>query len=166
ADPPAVEGLHGDLDTLARLAQQIGAGHPAVLEVQLDRVRAADAQLLLLRANLVAGRAGLNDKARYALVFQLPVRLRPHQGHLRHPTVGYEYLGAVEHVGGFAVALLTRRGSHRRGVRAGHRLGERVTPQYLAPRERLQVFPLLLLVAEIIYRPADERVLHGHRDRR
>ncbi len=67
---------------------------------------------------------------------------RHHRVPARHPGVGDPALGAVEHP---LVAVATGPGPHRRGVRAGLPLGQRVADHRLAGRDGREHQPLQLL---------------------
>mgnify|MGYP000526683930 CR=1 FL=1 len=63
ADAAAVQGLHGDLEALALLAQQVLLGNDAVGEHDLGGGGAVQAHLLFVLAHGEAGEAALHDEA-------------------------------------------------------------------------------------------------------
>src|SRR5262245_59933334 len=62
ADPSLVHRLDRNLVTLARLAEQGGAQHAAVIEQQLARAARANSQLVLFLADGEARRSALDDE--------------------------------------------------------------------------------------------------------
>src|SRR6185295_3770683 len=66
ADASAVERVHRDREALADLAEDVRLRHAAVLEHQLARGGRADAELLLLLADVEAGVRPLDEERRDA----------------------------------------------------------------------------------------------------
>src|SRR6185503_19719580 len=142
--PRLLEGLHGDLEASALLAQPVLHRHLAVAEVQRHRRRTVDAELALGLAHREALRAGLDQQRGHALGPLAGLGGDEHGDDPRVGAVGHPHLGPVQHV---AIALAHRPAGHRRRVGAGAGLGERERGGHLAGGQARQVAPLLLLAA-------------------
>src|SRR5688572_7988626 len=120
--PRDVEGAHGDLEALPLGAEALSRGDRAVGEVQRDRRRGADAELLLLLADREARRALLDQERRHALRPLGEIDGREDRDDVGVVAVRAPLLGAVEHV---VVAAANGRGPEARRVGAGAGLGQR-----------------------------------------
>src|SRR5262249_19665063 len=124
ADAAAVERVHRDAETFARLAEEVLLRHARVLEQNLGRRRRADAGLLLVLADRDARRVARDEERADALrLRRARVGARVDDEHARDAAVRDPDLRAVQDPG-VAVEL---RGRLQRGrVGAGVRLGEAV----------------------------------------
>ena len=163
ADPPLVERLDGDGVPASRFAQHVGGGDAAVVEEQLARAAGADAQLVLLLADLEAGRPPVDDERGDAAVAGLGVGVGEHDEDLGLVAVRDPELAPVEDVVA-AVAGGPRRHAERVAPRAGLREG--VGPDG-AGREPRKDPPGQVLGAPAVEGVDDQRVLDvyddGHR---
>ena len=130
----------------ALAAEQVGRGHPDVVEEQLGGVLRVQADLVQLAAAGEAGHAALRHEQADAV----RARLRFGAGHHDHQVgvdpVGDEGLGAVEHP---AVAVPDRGGADALQVAACGGFGHRDRADALAGRHRRQPAGLLLLGAQV-----------------
>src|SRR5438270_4293969 len=138
-----VEPVEGDLEALALLAQPVAGRHLDVLEDDVAGGRAPDAQLVLELLDLPGALLPLQHEG--ADAFRTGLRVGPGEGdedgRLAGP--GDEDLAAVEDVL-LAVAFGGR--LHRRRIRAGVGLAERVGGELLAGGQ-WRTETLLLLLA-------------------
>ena len=144
ADAAAVEGLHGQAEAFAELAQLAILRDAAVFEDKLCRGRAADTHLLLLLADAEAGVGLLDDEGADALGAQALVGHGDDDEHVGVGAVGDENLASVEHP---LVAVKDGGGLLPGGVGAGVGLGQAESADPLAAGQLGQVALLLLLGA-------------------
>ena len=153
-DTAAVQGLHGDTEALALLAQQAVLGDNAVLHNQLTGGGALDAHLLLVLAHGEAGVGALHDEGGDLLLLAAALvggnagDGKDHE-HVGVAGVGDEDLGAVEDP---VLPLLVQHGGGllALGIGAGARLGQAERADPLAGAQLGQVILLLLLGAVLI----------------
>ena len=157
-DPGVVEGLHRGLEAGALLADHPVGGDPHVVEVDLARRAALDAELLLLGAERDALVALLDHERRDAAAALVGVGHRHHGVELADAGVGDPALDAVEHP---LVAVAHRAGLHGDRVGAGLGLGQAVGEAAVARREPAQVVLLQLLRAGDHHRQRAELVDRG-----
>ena len=167
AEAPAVEHLHRDLEAASRLAEHVGGRDAHVVEEQLGRRAAADAQLVL-RWAAPDPPSALDDERRDPRLGVLvgPRGPREDREDVGEAAVGDPDLLPAEHVAPVALDIGARLDG--RGVAAGARLGQRERRDALPAREARQV-PALLLVGAEEHQPlrADRLVrAQGHRHAR
>src|SRR5438876_10401292 len=150
-----VERLHGDLESLALLAEPLLDRDGAIREVERHRGRAADPHLPFLLAEGEAGQVLLDEEGGDALGALARIDGHEDGDDVRVVAMGAPLLRAVQDV---AIARADRRGPEARGVRAGAGLRERVRRHELPGRETGQVLLLLLRGAGQEDRQAAERV--------
>ena len=153
-----IERGHGDLEALARRAEQLRARHPAVREAQ-GRERMRRDQLDTL-GDLEARRRGIDDERGQTLGRRRLPGAREHDIEVGDAAVRDPGLGAVQDEAG---AIRLRRGGDRRDVGAGFALGQRERPDLAAVGDRRQPGTALVLGPEQTDRAAAEP-LHGKRE--
>ena len=158
--PGVIEGAQRGLEAGARLADDPVGRDRAVLEVDLAGRAALDAELALLRPDREARVVLVHDERGDAVGPLVRVGHRHDRVVRRDAGVGDPALRPVEHP---AVAVEHGAGAHRRRVRAGLALGQRVADHRLAGGDRRHVLLQLLragqddrLRAELVHR-RDER---------
>ena len=151
ADPPAVEGVHGDVEPLPFLAEQVFDRHAQVVKGKGGGVAAADAHLVLVLEDGDAGRFQIDDEGADPLVLQAAVEGGKQNAGAEIAAVGDEGLAAVDDK---LVAFPLVRGGDAAGVAAGVRFGQQEAADHFAGVERRQPFLLLLLGAEGVDRVA------------
>mmetsp|Transcript_107946 Transcript_107946/g.300101 ORF Transcript_107946/g.300101 Transcript_107946/m.300101 type:complete len:273 (+) Transcript_107946:390-1208(+) len=119
ADAALVEEADGHLIPLADLAQHRARGHATGVEVQLAGRRGADAQLVLLLADLQAGVVALHHKSRDAAVRFRRIGIGEDDEEPRLHGVGDPALAPLENP---VAAVLPGPRLQREGVRAALRL--------------------------------------------
>jgi len=145
-----VENVEGDVVAFARLAQQVGHGHPAIGENERAGGGAANAELVLLRPDGQARSVALDEKSGELCVRGIRISGIDDAGEegeeVRDAGIGDPHFFAVEHI-----VLPVRRergaGANVHGIGAGRGLGERVGGDPLAAGEARQIFLLLLFRA-------------------
>ncbi len=164
-DTSAVQGMHGNLEALAQLAQHVLLGNAAVREDQLVCRGSADTHLLLLGAESEARGSLLHDEG--GDFFDFSASLLDGAGHGENDiyvsflAVGDEDLGAVDDV---VVSVRHGLGLLALSVRACAGLGEAECAQLLTLCKGNQVFLLLLLCAECLYGIAAQGGVCGYDD--
>ena len=146
------------VEALALLAQQVRAGHPDVLEVQLGGVGGVQAHLVELAAAGEALHAALDDQQREALVAGIGIGAGHDDDQVGVDARGDERLGAVEDP---VVAVAHRRGLDAGQVAAGAGLGHRDRADELAGDVAGQPPLLLLVVGQVREVRADDVVLQA-----
>ncbi|CAN4021913.1 Spermidine/putrescine-binding periplasmic protein, partial [Dysosmobacter welbionis] len=144
ADAAAVQGLHGDLEALALLAQQVLLGNDAVGEHDLGGGGAVQAHLLFVLAHGEAGEAALHDEGGDAAGALGLVGHGEDHEHVGHVAVGDEDLGAVEDI---VVAVQLGLGLALGGVGTGVGFGQAEGADLVALGQHGQVLGLLGLGA-------------------
>src|SRR3989441_5083983 len=153
-----VEGLHGDRESLALLAEAVRDRYGAVGEVERHGGRGSDAHLLLLLTHGEAGHSSLDEERRDALRGQLRADRGEDDADVGAVAACAPLLGAVQDV---AVTPPHRGRPEARRVRAGAGLRERVRGEELARRQARQVLRLLRFGAEAEDREPAERLVEG-----
>src|SRR4029450_2237602 len=108
-DPAVVQGPQGQREALALLSQAVGGRDPDVVADGLGGGRAADAELVLVLADLEAGHGVLENEGADAPGPGLGVGDQVCREELSERAAGDEPLGAVEEV---VVAVADRLGAH------------------------------------------------------
>ena len=161
ADAPAVQGAHGDLESVALGAEALPGRHLQVVEEDGAAGRGADAELLVGLLPDEAGRVGVDDECGDALRAFAQVRHGEHDDGVGDRAVGDPILGAVDEV---AIALAHRRRPLLGGIRPRLRFGQAEAADLLSSRERLEPALFLLVVAVLEHRIAEERIVHAEGD--
>ncbi len=164
ADAALVQGLDGDLVSLADRAEHVGDRDDAVVENQLAGRARTDAELVLFSADGEPGRGALDEERGDAAV-----GARGIDGGEDEKEPGLEGVGDPELASGEApdVAVAHRARGERERVAARARFRERVGAHGRAAELRKEALALRA-VAPAHEGLGDERVLHvdAHRDRR
>ncbi len=161
ADPPAIEGLHRDLEAVALPAQQRVLRDTAVGEVQGRSAGTADPQLVLGLADGEPGGVLLDDERAHPARSLRRIGLREDDIDLGVRGVGDEDLRSVENV---LVPAPHRRGGASAGIGARGGLGQGESAQAAAGRHVMKVPVLLGLGSELEDRPGGKRGVSRHDD--
>ena len=120
-----------------------------------------NAKLFFFLAHVETRRAPLHDERGNAFLAFRRIGIHIDDSRIRDAAVGDPRFCAVDDV---LSVFPDRRGTQRRGIRAGLRLGERVAPDAFAARKRHQKFFLLFFGAKAMKRIAVKRILYGKND--
>jgi hypothetical protein len=142
--PRDVEGLHGDDEPLALLAQQVGGRDTCVLEDQLARGTGVDPHLALALAEREARRVLLDDERRRTAHTLLRRGQRHERVDIRLTSIGDEDLRAVQYV---LVPVADGGHADRAGIASCRRLGQAESGQLLARCDLRQVLLFLFFGA-------------------
>ena len=159
ADAAAVQGLHGDLEPLSLLPQQVRARNAHVVKGEGSRGTASDPHLVLVSENGHAGRSQIDDESGDALVLEAPVAGGKQDACPQAGAVGDEDLGAVDDE---LIAFPPVGRRHARRIAPCVRLGEQDAADLAAGRQVGEVGRLLLLTAERDDRIAGEGAVRGN----
>ena len=162
ADPAVVEDLHGDLEAVARLPEDVLRRDPDVVEVKPAQVVAAKAHRVEALADLEPLHPLFEDERDVPV---LAVDLAAGEGDedVALPAVADVALLAVQHPG--AVGLLHGTRLDLVGVGARLGLGQREPCQLAAGGEVGEEALLLLVGAEQVDALEADRLVHPHDDR-
>ena len=142
--PSLIERKHRNLESFARLADEVVLGHLDAIHVEEARVAGEDAPLLRQRPARKSLEAALDDERAQARRIFLPllVEIGPgnHQKRVGHVGQRDPHLLAVQHV---AIAALLGRRLDAARIAAGRRLGQAVRADQRALRLRNEILLLL-----------------------
>ena len=164
ADSPFVEGLDGDLVSLADVAEHVAARDAAIFEQQLACAAGANTQLVFLLANDESRKSTLDDERRDAVIAGVGIGVGEDDEYVRLIGVGDPQLAPAEYE---AVACL--RGARRQGERIAARssLREGIGPNSTGGKPAADTVASRDADAQLEQRVDDQRVLHvdqdGHR---
>ena len=154
ADAAAVQGVHGDLEALPFLAEQVLHRDAQVVEGKGGGVAAADPHLVFVLEDRHTRRLQVDDKGADPLVLQDLVGGGQEDAGPQIAAVGDEDLAAVDDE---LVAFPLVHGGNATGVAAGVRFGQEEAADRVAGVQGGQPLFLLLLGAEGVDRAAAKR---------
>src|ERR1700675_1318667 len=160
-DAAAVENLKAVDEAFAFLAEKVFRGHAAISENDFGSVARAQAEFVFLFAGAKAGSSLLDDERGNAVAFLRRVGDGHADAHVGVVPVGGEGLRAVDDPAPF---FLRGAGARAACVRAGFRFRKRPAAEFLALRERLDVFFLLRFGAEFVDVVGAERIVRRDDD--
>ena len=160
-DTTTVQGVHGDLEPLSFLAQQVFCRNPDVVQGKGGGIAAADSQFFFVFEDLHTRGLEVNDKGRHSLVLEALVVGGKKDAGSPIAAVGNKDLGAVDDE---FISFAPVGSGDSTGVASGIRFGKEEAADDIATVQGREPFFLLFRGAEGIDRAAGKGGVSGDKN--